>query len=736
MASTRFTGPDGHVFEFEDGTPEHVRRAFIQRHYGTSADQTNSRRSAAVSLSAPKDKRSLGERLGDVFSHTVNTGFIAEGWRAGLDDTADYIEAAQRGDHKAALKVNDRFTLNPIRLVSRLYNSGGVLTDMTQNTQDTREAADDWVSRERARRQEFAQASRDDPFWEAEGGIVGKTLHGAAALLGTLGGAGLDPTTYITGGTSIGAKIAVQATVAGAVDLIAQTDATGLTQDRYDVLQTVLSAGAGAVFTGAFEGVGALAKGRGNVRARIDADLRSEPVNLSQTFRDELDTADAISLPALTRDDWTFRPTQQGPVSALPMRVEAPRAERMDGPRVDGADAGPDIKPEWTKGMSPERLKAVTEHLDRLKAFIKPDQVERFVRWAGKEDVNITDDPSPHWNQEIFDFDKLANEPEKFEEIVGVMAQIFKPLYDAAGDAKQSWKSVRDRQAAFGVTVSDVVKAHSDITGDNGIAAKMHALETISIQHTDHLVTKMAALEKSLNGGDINSGLIGDVAAQLQATVMFDAMAAGAKSEIGRALNIMKMAKQRTRILNDIQGQMDLMADALGTGDLDPKSLAEALKKLREAYGSGGERALKDELRKGRHMGFGDYLSYYIVAGYLTTPATAVRNAVGSVLHASMTVGERYIAAGITSPLRRGLGGKRTSAEGVTFREANAYLFGIHQSFVDATKAGFKASSTRRPRRTSKRASVATPWPSLSSSTPSGRPNGRRAASWSSPTWR
>ena len=261
MASTRFTGPDGHVFEFEDGTPEHVRRAFIQRHYGTSAEQTNSRRSAAVSLSAPKDKRSLGERLGDVFSNTVNTGFIAEGWRAGLDDTADYIEAAQRGDHKAALKVNDRFTLNPIRLVSRLYNSGGVLTDMTQNTQDTREAADDWVSRERARRQEFAQASRDDPFWQAEGGIVGKTLHGGAALLGTLGGAALDPTSYITGGTSIGAKIAVQATVAGAVDLLAQTDATGLTQDRYDVLQTVLSAGAGAAFTGAFEGAGALAEG-------------------------------------------------------------------------------------------------------------------------------------------------------------------------------------------------------------------------------------------------------------------------------------------------------------------------------------------------------------------------------------------------------------------------------------------------------------------------------------------
>jgi len=583
MASIRFTGPDGHVFEFEEGTPEHVRRAFIQRHYGTSADQNNGRQSAAVALSAPKDKRSLGERLGDVFSNTVNTGFIAEGWRAGLDDTADYIEAAQRDDFDAAMKVNDRFTLNPVRLVSRIYNSVGILTDMTQDRQDTREAADDWVGRERARRQEFAQASRDDPFWEAEGGLVGKTLHGGAALLGTLGGAATDPTSYITGGTSIGAKVAIQATVAGTVDILAQMDATGLTQDRYDVLQTVLSAGAGAAFTGAFEGVGALAKGRGNVRARVDADLRSNPVNLPQTFRDELDTADAISLPALTMDDWTFRPTQQGPVSALPMRVEAPRAERMDGPRVDGAEAGPDINPEWTKGMSPERLKAVTEHLDRLKGYIKPEQVELFVRWAGKEAVDLADDPSPHWNQEIFDFDKLANEPEKFEEIVGVMAQIFKPLYDAAGDSKKTWQSVRDRQAAFGVTVSDVVKAHSDITGENGIAAKMHALETVSIQHTDHLVTKMGELEKSLNNGNFDANLVGDVAAQLQATVMFDAMAAGAKSEIGRALNIMKMAKQRARIVNDIQGQMDLMSDALGTGELDPKAMAEALKKLREA---------------------------------------------------------------------------------------------------------------------------------------------------------
>lgn len=696
MASIRFTGPDGHVFEFEEGTPDHVRRAFIQRHYGTAPDQTRSRQSAAVALADQKDKRSLGQRFADVFSNTLNTSLVSEGWRAGADDTADYIELAQQGRTREAMEVSDRFTLNPIRLISRLAHSPGVFLDISNRTTGVRDYADDMVERERTRRQEFADVSQADPFWEAGGGVVGKTLHGAAALAGTLTATAADPTSYITGGSTAATRITVQGVVAGSADLLAQSDATGLTQDRYDVLQTILSAGAGAGFTGAIEGVGAMARGRGQSRARIDAELRANPAAPHQAFRNELDTLDALTLPALTRDDWTFRPTKQGPTSDLPMRIDQPRAEgkRADGPEVDG---GPEIKPEWTKGMSPERLKAVTDHLDRLRGYIKPDQVELFVRWAGREAANVGDEPSPHWNMQVFDFDKLANEPEKFDEIVGVMAEVFKPLYDAAGDAKQSWRSVADRQQTFGITVSDAVKAHADITGDNGIAAKIHALETVSIQHTDHLMTKMAALEKGLGSGVFDAKMVQDVAAQLQATVMFDAMAAGAKSEVARALNIMKMAKKRARIVNDLQGQMDLMADALGGGDLDADKMAEALKRLSEAYGDAGAKGLKDELRKVRQMGVLDYLSYYIVAGYLTTPATAVRNAIGSVLHATMTVGERYIAAGITSPIRRGLGGSRTSSEGVTFREANAYLFGVHQSFVDATRSGFRAFMDAAP---------------------------------------
>ena len=69
----------------------------------------------------------------------------------------------------------------------------------------------------------------------------------------------------------------------------------------------------------------------------------------------------------------------------------------------------------------------------------------------------------------------------------------------------------------------------------------------------------------------------------------------------------------------------------------------------------------------------------------------------GSVLHAGLSVGERYVAAGVTTPLRRAFSGSKASVEGVTFREANAYVAGIYQSFADASRAGFQAFKTAAP---------------------------------------
>jgi hypothetical protein len=674
-------GPDGAVINFPDNTPPSVIEREMARHYGQAQEQQRDRRSAAVSLSAPKDKRSLAERLGDVFSDTWNTNFVREGWRAGLDDTADYIDASQRGDIKAATDIAGQFTLNPVRIASRLYHSGGVMTDMKDNTRDTRRASDMATNAERQRRQEFARESEADPFWKADGGLVGKTLHGGAALLGVLGGSALDPTSYITVGSTLWMKVGVQGLVAGATDVLAQTDSmsSGI-QDNYSGLRTAASVGAGAAFTGLFEGAGSL------VRRIRNNEPRPSMVELDQALRDELDLSDSINLPALSLDDMTFRPVQKGPVSALPMRVEEPRAK---GPSFE------DLEAEARTAGADANAKAAMAHLDSLKKFVKPDQVDRFVRWLGKQGDEITDGSS-HWNEDVFDFDELVNDPDSFEELANVMGQIFKPLYDAAGDAPKSWKSVQDRQQTFGLATSDVVKAHADITSEFGVSSKIHALETIAMQHVDHLVTKVAEVRAKMANGNATANDVSDLAAHLQATQMFDAMAGGAKSEVARALNIMKATKHRARTFNDLQQSINDLSDAMG-GGMKTEDMGAALDALIKANKTGGAKGFKDEVRKMRAMGWSDYISYYIVMGYLTTPATAVRNAVGSVLHAGLSVGERYVAAGVTSPLRRAFSGSKASAEAITFREANAYVAGIYQSFADASRAGFQAFKTAAP---------------------------------------
>lgn len=695
-------GPDGAVVTFPDGTPTSVIEREMDRYYGVASEQQRDRRSAAVSLSNPKDKRSLGERMANVLAHQWNTGFIAEGWRAGMDDTADYIAAGQRGDHDEAIKIAGRQTLNPVRAISRIYNSVGILTDSADNTQDTRRAADAAINKELQRRQNFAQVSADDPFWEAEGGLVGKALHGGAALLGTLGGVALDPTSYISGGSTIWAKMGVQGLVAGGVDLIAQGDGSSAgTQNRIDLAQTGLSALAGAGFTGAFEGAAKMFRGRG--------EPRPSTVDLDQALRDELDLSDAVNLPALSMDDWTFRPTQQGPVSSISARAEQPRAkgpsfedlEAEAGRAEAGAKATADERwngVDWGLAGSPERARAAMAHLDSLKKFVKPEQVDGFVRWLGKQGDQIAEGgASSHWNADVFDFDKLVNDPDQFEEMANVMSQIFKPLYDAAGDAPRSWKSVQDRQQAFGIATSDAVKGHADITSEFGVSSKIHALETIAMQHVDHLVTKVGDVRAKMAKGTATAEEIADLAAHLNATKMFDAMAGGAKSEVARALNIMKATKHRARVFNDIQESIDSLGDALGGGAKGQDDMGAALDALLKANQKDGGKGFKDTLRKQQAMGLGDYASYYIVMGYLSTPATAIRNAIGSVLHAGLSIGERYVAAGVTSPLRRALGGSKASVEGVTFREANAYVAGIYQSFADASRAGFKAFKQAAP---------------------------------------
>lgn len=714
MAEIQMTGPDGHIFFFDEETPAHIRQRTIQNHYGTSPEANRNRLAATTALSAPKNKRSAWERFLDDGEQALNNNFLVTGYRRGRDEAAAFGRMTPEQQTAHLRSQAGRIEMNPARIVGQIAGASLGISDALTGGDSLQTIATNTQTNEAARRQEFARVSEEDPWHQAEGGFAGKALHGAAALVSTVGAEAVNPLTYFTGGSSVWARIGTQAVIAGGSDALAQASDVGYVQKDYNVGQTIMAAGAGAVFQGGFEGVGALLRRRG---ARLTTNPAAEGPTLDQTFRDEFDLSDTINRPALSHDDWAVRPARKGEAAErmLPARVNGPEAKgpqieepevtlgskakaEGNGPKAEGPEAPKADDPwngvDWGLAGTPERAKAALGHLDRLRQFVKPDRVEAFVRWLGHSSVDVAEDAS-HWNRDIFDFDKLVSDPDKFEELTNVMADIFKPLYDEAGDAVKTWASVAERQKTFGITVSDAIKAHSDITGENGAAAKIHALETVAIQHADHLMKLISDLEPKLRYGQASAEELEAIATQLQAATMFDAMAAGAKSEVARALNIMKMSKKRTRLVNDIQSHMDSLSDALGGGG-DPKKMADVLNNLKKAHKDGGGRGLKDEFRKVRVLGLDDYVSYYIVSGYLSTPATAVRNAIGSVLHATVTIGERYVAAGITSPIRRGLGGKNASLDAVTWREANAYLFGIHQSFMDASRAGFQAFKTAR----------------------------------------
>ncbi|MFN3558945.1 MAG: hypothetical protein ACK4UQ_06620 [Brevundimonas sp.] len=694
-------GPDGTIWEFDENTPPNVIQRTIQRHYGTTDEAKRAGVTAQawseVMAGVPRE-RSAFRRWADNLSDTVNDSFVGTGWRAGADDTADYIELAKAGKHKEATELSAGFEWNPIRLVSRIAHSGWIISDQWSGRDDLREWSNDMIEREVTRSQAFDRASAEDPWYRKEG-LGAKILHGGAALTGVFSGAAFDPTSYISGGTSIAARMGVTAVAAGVGDLLAQDSGVDAgTQEEFSWERTALSAAAGAGFQGVFEGVGRMIRKPGAVI----------PDRPAAEIKSELDAADLLDEIPLTQID--FKPAAAVAEANPPARLTAPdgpdpRADAPDGEPEGGRQlelfdqpnsqrAEPESDPwadvDWADTASPARREAAVKHWEKLRAFIKPEMHQTFARWLAGETIETSGN---HWNKNVFDFDTLRADPDKFEELADAMSAVYRPLYDEAGDATKTWASVKARQEQFGIRMSDAIKAHADITSDNGVASKLHALETIARQQTDELASLITATKAQIRQGDYSQ--VHKLAMAVETTTMFDAMAAGAKSEAGRALNIIKAQKKRSVLFNDLKSQFDSLNEALN-GNIDPDKMGDVLDGLDKAYRKKGAKGLADELRKAKRMGLADYASYYVVVGLLTTPATFIRNVLGSTMNAGWSVADRYVAAafGKARTLLPNSGG---SIERVTFREANAYVAGVQHAFGDALAMSFRAFKEARP---------------------------------------
>ena len=77
-------------------------------------------------------------------------------------------------------------------------------------------------------------------------------------------------------------------------------------------------------------------------------------------------------------------------------------------------------------------------------------------------------------------------DPKEVLAFTAAIGDIFKTTYEAAGNPRQGWEATAKVAREMDFTVSDVIKAHADITGEGGIAAR---LELCIVDRTDALAT-------------------------------------------------------------------------------------------------------------------------------------------------------------------------------------------------------------------------------------------------------
>lgn len=668
--SINVTGPDGRVHTFPNGTTAADIERAMQRAYGSAPSQRQATARAAQALDrrpAPTRQRSLWERFDDRLQDSLQNSYGALArWMVSRGIEGEY-------------EVRDPET-------------GQVIQRRRDNNQAIRAGI---VSDERSRRETLERRTEGDEWYRAPGGIVGRGAAGVATIGGELVGAGLDPTSWIGGGRKIVTRMVTSAFSSAGSDAVAQGSdiSVGVTDD-WDVRRTAFAAATGGALSGVSDLIGL------GVRQVVRRFL-AQPEAAAKV---DLEIGDQLNAPAFSLSEiGTTRPMADQP-RASPTAVEAPLVSEMlpeaaprsaEGTSSGTPSKGPSESPtgpdgaavqsgwqsvDWGARKSPERAAAASRHIEGLGRWVKPDQVQAFLRALddGLPEGDTVSRINPRW----VDWDTLGD-PREVLGFTAALSDIFRTTYEAAGSPRQGWQATAQAARELDFTLSDIIKTHADITGEGGIAARAGALRDAALASDKVFYDQLVEVRAALTAGD-KSG-VAKLAESLNRTVVLGAMDAGASSEIARALQYRQRRPDFAQ--SDLQAAVTEISNLLNKGgDLDDVALQSVLDTLADAYGKGGSVGLRQAVAQMREMGFWDYVGYYATANLLSAPTTHIRNLTGTPIHAIFQIGERYAAAGIGG-LRRaaGLGSK----ERVTFREAVAYTAGITQAWSEAwTLAG------------------------------------------------
>ena len=445
--------------------------------------------------------------------------------------------------------------------------------------------------------------------------------------------------------------------------------------------------------------------GRSPAQGNVD-NLRSQT---AKQLEDLIAAAEARSAPRGRNQD-----IAQPVANRAPVAPEAPQATSGGNggstpPPRDGAGAAPPPEPpkgngtggwsdvDWGTRGSPERAEAAVKHLDFLQKVIKPEQVSAFLRAldAGLPAAS----EGTYVNMDWIDWSAFKGKPEETLGLQNLIADIFDDVFKSAGMKKQSHAETKRLANEMGVSLSDVAKTHADITGDGGVAARLHVLRNVFNASAADARVQMGALRDNLRKGAAADD-IKALAEIIERTTILGAMDKSASGEVARALNARKALSKPAYIVNDLQEALDSLNGALNdpNGIDNPLDVGKVLDDLIRAYDSKGAGGLNRRVRKVRAMGVLSYINYLAVGNMLSAPISAFRNLVGTPMMGMGDLAARYIAAGVVAPTRKALlaMGGRTDRH-VTAQDTLAMFQGAYDGMLPSLHLGLQAAIKGAP---------------------------------------
>lgn len=602
-------GPDGVEIEFPDNMSDAEIGKAMRRLYPSPAAQATKQNFEAAAAAKTGAKRTVWERFVDDGEDVIK--------RSGL------VSAARAAYVNPSMLVRDMIPvtkgLNPLNVITdtpmfKTAETAIALTAYLPWAPDRQKVRNDEIQR----RVRFAEKSKNDPWNEADGGFLGKTAHGAAALAGTLAGTAVDPTSYITGGSSAVARIGTQAALAGGVDLIGQEfDKRAGIQSELNLEQSTMSALAGGVFQGGGEVLGAALK-----RLRVEkpvaavADELGVDAPVEAHFKAELDADDLINQKPLS-----FRDMEPDP-HATP---EGYQWDLFDHARDADPNAPTPEKGTVLSVAPADLLKKVKKNFGDVADLVPPEKASAFVDW-----VKSGGQSSPDW----IDFAALTQHPDKIEALHKMLTEMFDPAFKRAGQAPVTFENVVSRVKGFGVSVDDAIAAHASITGERGLSSSLHAMEVVSNTHLTKMAKALDDAERIMNAADTTEGQKADafkaIVDSVQLATTFDAMLTGTKSEVARTLAFMRQTKDRSSML----ANLDDYSRALFNKDLSLDDRRKLIESMRAAYKRDGSKGLRESIRAAKTMDWADYLDFWGKGAMLSSPNTIMNNFIGTAANA------------------------------------------------------------------------------------------------------